>query len=195
MSGSSASNLGYGGTSPFVRNNLVNSDNSHYSGSFGSNETPMFGKFGLPGAANNADAANSCVSGLCYKGGAKKLKHKIKNITKMYKRMKGGRRTIKRRINSMKRRIMTHYHKKVTKGKSRHHRKMMRGGMANYPPGYSQYQNNMPMTNTYALGGKLSPNESALANPPIFQKLGNCTNCVDNYNHNTNTGTASRGWW
>lgn len=190
--GSDNSNLGYGNQNPFVGNSgLVNPDNSHYPGGFGSNEAPMFGKFGLPGAAYNVNAANACIPGLCYKGGAKKLKHKIKNITKMYKKMKGGRKTFKKRVRSMKKRIMSRYHKKGGKGKS-----TRRGGMPNYSAGYTQYQNNMPMTNSYALGSvKLGPNDSALANPPIFQKLSNCTSCVDNYNHNTNAGFASRGWF
>ena len=196
--GSDNSNLGYGNQNPFVGNpNLVNSDNSHYAGGFGSNETPMFGKFGLPGAVYNVNAANSCIPGLCYKGGAKKLKHKIKNITKVYKKMKGGRKTFKKRVRSMKKRIMSRYHKKGSKGKSRRNR--MKGGsglMPNYPAGYSQYQNNMPMTNSYSLANvKLSASESALANPAPYQRLSNCTNCVDNYDQNINKGFASRGWW
>jgi len=196
--GSDASNLGYGNQSPIIGNsNLVNPDNSHYPGGFGSNEAPMFGKFGLPGAVYNVNAANSCIPGLCYKGGAKKLKHKIKNITRMYKMKKGGRKSFKKRVHSMKRRIMSRYHKKGHKSKSTRHRSnKMRGGMPNYPPGYSQYQNNLPMTNSYSIGNvKLGPSDSALANPAPYQKLSNCTDCVDNYNHNTNTGFPSRGWW
>jgi len=195
--GSDNSNLGYGNIFPFIGNSgLVNSDNSHYSGGFGSNESPKFGQFGLPGAVFNVNAVNSCVPGLCYKGGAKKLKHKIKNITKIYKKMKGGRKTLKKRLHSMKKKIMSRYHKKGTKVKTRHHKKIKGGsGMPNYPPGYSQYQNNMPMTNTYSLGGKLSANDSALANPPPYEPLSNCTNCVDNYSRFTNTGFASRGWF
>jgi hypothetical protein len=197
-SGTDASNLGYGGQSPFVGNpSLVNPDNSHYPGGFGSNEAPMFGKFGLPGAAYNVDAANSFIPGLSLKGGAKKLKRKIKNITKIYKGMK---KTMRKRIGSMKRKIMTRFHKKG--GKSRRSRRSsarrmkMRGGMPDYPAGYSQYQNNLPMSNSYSLANvKLSPNESALANPAPYQRLSNCVNCVDNYNANTNEGFPSRGWW
>ena len=208
--GSDASNLGYGKTFPFVGNSgLVNPDNSQYSGGFGSNEAPMFGKFGLPGAAYNVNAANECVPGLCYKGGAKSIKRKIKNISKMYK-MKGGKRSIKKRVHHMKRKIMSRIKRsgkhsgkyRSRKNYSRKHRgtlsrrRMFRGGMPNYPAGYSQYQNNMPMTNSYSVGNvKLGASDSALANPAPFQKLSNCTNCVDNYNHNTNTGFPSRGWW
>ena len=192
MSGTGASNLGYGNQSPIIGNsNLVNPDNSHWPGSFGSNEAPMFGKFGLPGAVFNVNAVNSCIPGLCYKGGNKKLKRKIKNITKMYK-MKGS----KKRIHSIKKRIMRKYTKKgKVMGKSRRHKKSMKGGMPNYPLGYNQYQNNLPMTNTYALGGKLSAPDSALSNPQPVQRLSNCTNCFDNYNANTNEGFPSRGWW
>ena len=59
--------------------------------------------------------------------------------------------------------------------------------------GYSQYQNNLPMTNTYSTGGVLSANNLGLANPVPYQVLSNCTNCVDNYNHFTNSGFPSRG--
>ena len=61
--------------------------------------------------------------------------------------------------------------------------------------GYSQYQNNLPMTQTYSLGGKLAPSMSALANPPPQHRLSNCTNCVDNYSYFTNKGFPSKGWW
>ena len=59
--------------------------------------------------------------------------------------------------------------------------------------GYSQYQNNMPMTPTYSTGGVLSPTNSALANPVPYKLLPNETNNIDNYNHFTNSGFPSRG--
>jgi hypothetical protein len=59
--------------------------------------------------------------------------------------------------------------------------------------GYSQYQNNMPMTTTYSTGGVLSAGNLGLANPVPYKVLPNCTNCVDNYNHFTNSGFPSRG--
>jgi hypothetical protein len=62
-----------------------------------------------------------------------------------------------------------------------------------YPPGYGQYQNNLPMTPTYSVGGVLDAKELGLANPPPISVLSNCTNCVDNYNHYTGQGFASRG--
>jgi hypothetical protein len=38
----------------------------------------------------------------------------------------------------------------------------------------------------------LSPSLSALASPVPYQVLSNCTNCVDNYNHFTNSGFPSK---
>lgn len=57
--------------------------------------------------------------------------------------------------------------------------------------GYGQYQNNMPVSNSYSLGGNLSPSESMLANPAPILKVTN--NAIDNYNHMTNVGFPSRG--
>lgn len=59
--------------------------------------------------------------------------------------------------------------------------------------GYSQYQNNLPMTPTYSVGGILPASQLGLANPPPIQVLPNCTNCVDNYNHFTGKGFPSPG--
>jgi len=99
--GSGASNLGYGNISPFNNSSYVNGTNSNYSGNFSSNEIP--GLPGLAGAQNNINAAAGIVPGIClFKGGAKRLKRKIKNITKRYK-MKGGkkgRKSLKRRVKS-----------------------------------------------------------------------------------------------
>ena len=52
-----------------------------------------------------------------------------------------------------------------------------------YPPGYGQYQNNLPMTPTYSVGGVLDSQNLGLANPPPISVLSNCTNCQDNYSH------------
>jgi hypothetical protein len=41
-------------------------------------------------------------------------------------------------------------------------------------------------------GVDLPASQSALANPPPATVLSNCTNCVDNYNHYTNSGFPSR---
>jgi len=76
--GTDASNLGYGNITPLsnINGKLVNIDNSHYPGMFGSNQVP--GLPGLSGAKINTDAANSYVPGIClFKGGGmKKFKKK-----------------------------------------------------------------------------------------------------------------------
>jgi hypothetical protein len=111
--------------------------------------------------------------------------------------MKGGKNTkrIKRSIKSKflrgikrtkKNRSSRKHHKKS-------HRRVLKGGNINYPAGYSQYQNNEPMTPSYSVGGILKSNDLGLANPPPIKLLSNCTNCVDNYNHYTGKGFASRG--
>ena len=209
MSGSGASNLGYGNVAPLsnVNGAYVNVDSSNWPGTFGSNEIP--GLPGLAGAKSNIDAAAGNVPGIClFKGGAKKLKRKIKNITKQYKKMKAGSikmKSLKQRIRSrMASRSMAGGRKmsrSMAGGRSRsrslarsmaggrrtkHRRHRQRGG-------YSQYQNNMPMTPTYSVGGVLPASQLGLANPPPIQVLPNCTNCVDNYNHYTNMGFPSRG--
>jgi hypothetical protein len=193
MSGSGASNLGYGNIPPFsnYNGNYVNVDNSHSSALFGSNVIP--GLPGLSGAKYNVDAAAGVVPGIClFKGGAKKLKTKIKNITKGYKKMKAG----SRKSRSLKQRLRAKMLSRRSargrmfagsrKTRQRRRSRAQRGG-------YGQYQNNLPMTQTYSVGGVLAPSLSALANPPPVQVLSNCTNCVDNYNHYTNMGFPSRG--
>lgn len=70
--------------------------------------------------------------------------------------------------------------------RTKHRRHRQRGG-------YSQYQNNMPMTPSYSVGGVLPASQLGLANPPPIQVLPNTTNCIDNYNHFTGKGFPSRG--
>jgi hypothetical protein len=188
--GSGASNFGYGNVNPYNTSPFVNGTSSSYAGSFSSNEIP--GPPGLAGAKSNVDAAAGRVPGICMSGGAKRLKNKIKNITKRYK-MKGGKKSrkfLRRRLRSIAMRRRRTRHMKSKRRFSR-----MRGGShALYPAGYGQYQNNLPMTNTYKVAGiDLPASQSALATPPPATALSNCTNCVDNYNHYTNTGFPSRG--
>lgn len=195
---SSNSNLGYGGINPYNMSSLVNGTSSNNPATFSSNEVP--GLPGLAGAKSNIDAAAGNVPGICnIKGGAKKLKRKIKNITKRYK-MKGGKKSRKvLRKKLMSRSIgrtlaLTGGRRRTRHMKSKRRFNRMRGGSAPYPGGYGQYQNNLPMTNTYQVAGvNLPANQSALANPPPATALSNCTNCVDNYNHYTNSGFPSRG--
>jgi hypothetical protein len=193
MSGSENSNFGYGNLNPYGSNvnpAFVNKDSSNFAGGFSSNEIP--GLPGLAGAKNNIDAAAGIVPGIAiFKGGAKHFKRKIKNITKRYKRkmgMKGG----KKYLRSIKSRIKAKYGSRSrSMGRSRHrrsrtHKRRQRGG-------YSQYQNNLPMTPTYSVGGVLSASQLGLANPPPIQVLPNCEQCTDNYNHFTGKGFASPG--
>ena len=190
--GSGASNLGYSNISPLsnINGDYVNVDSSNWTGTFGTNQVP--GLPGLAGAKSNIDAAAGIVPGICnFKGGAKKLKRKIKNITKHYKKMKAG----SRKIQTLKQRIKSRMaSKKVSKNttskrKTRHNRNKRRGQRGGY-----QYQNNLPMTQTYQVAGVTLPaSELGLANPPPINVLPNCTNCIDNYNHYTNTGFPSRG--
>ena len=202
--GSNNSNFGYANLNPYGSNVnpvFVNKWSSNNPATFGSNEIP--GLPGLAGAKNSVDAAAGIVKGIAvYKGGYKKLKRKIKNITKRYKRnMKGG----KKYMRSIKSKIKAKY-ASASRGRSRgRSRSMGRSRMSagarrkrtnrrrKQRGGYSQYQNNLPMTPTYSVGGVLTPSQVGLANPPPIKVLPNCVNCVDNYNHYTGKGFPSPG--
>jgi hypothetical protein len=218
--GSDASNLGYGHIYPNsnVNAGYANVDNSHNPAGFGSNEIP--GLPGLAGAKNNVDAAAGYVPGICvFKGGA--LKRKIKNITRKYK-MKGGKKTATRKFKKFGKKISRSVNIALARTKaaskslarslasslafkggkrSRRSRMTRRRGMKGgyypqsipYPAGYGQYQNNLPMTPSYSVGGVLDAKELGLANPPPISVLCNSGSCTDNYNHYTNKGFASRG--
>jgi len=206
--GSDNSNFGYGNLNPYGSNvnpAFVNKWSSNNPANFGSNEVP--GLPGLAGAKNNIDAAAGIVPGIgifkggVFKGGAKYFKRKIKNITKRYKRkmgMKGG----KKHLRSIKSRIKAKYGSRTrsssrgrgrTMGRSRMSARRRAGSRRRQRGGYSQYQNNLPMTPTYSVGGVLSASQSGLANPPPIQVLSNCSNCTDNYNHFTGKGFPSPG--
>ena len=190
MSGSGASNLGYGNMTPFYKSAFINSDNSHSPATFSSNEIP--GLPGLAGAKNNVDAAAGLVPGICnnFKGGAKYLKKKIKNITKKYKKMKPRSRKLKSLKKKLKHRIISRGLAKGFAGgkKSRYHKK--RTHKRRQRGGYSQYQNNQPFSISYSVGGILPASELGLANPPPI-KAENLA--VDNSSRYTNTGFPSRG--
>jgi hypothetical protein len=198
--GSGASNLGYGNISPSSNINgmFVNVDNSHSQGTFSSNTIP--GLPGLAGAKNNVDAAAGVVPGIClFKGGSKQLKRKIKNITRKYK-MKGGtkrRRQLKSKVRAMSKSKRGSSRSRFASGGKRRKRTNAKSGGSRKSRklvgGYSQYQNNLPMTPSYSVGGILSANQLGLANPPPIQVLPSCTNCVDNYSHFSGTGFPSRG--
>ena len=185
MSGSGASNLGYGNIAPLsnINGSYVNVDNSQYAGRFSSNEipgTPPGPLPGLAGAKLNIDAAAGRVPGICMNGGAKKLRKKIKNITKHYKRMKAG----SKKIRSLRHRLRSRASsrsltsqlagRRRTRRHTRRHRKQ-RGG-------YAQYMNNMPNTPSYQVAGiNLPSSQLGLANPPPITTLSNCVNCIDNF--------------
>ena len=195
MAGSGASNLGYGNVQPYNNSPFVNGTSSNNPANFGSNEIP--GLPGLAGAKSNIDAAAGVVPGIClfkgganFNGGARVLKRKIKNITKRYKKMKGGSKKMKSLKQRIRSRMVSRSLARTLRGgrrrmrsKSRRSRKQ-RGG-------YSQYQNNQPFDLSYSTGGQLSPSLSALANPVPISAVTN--NAVDNYNHYTNMGFPSRG--
>jgi hypothetical protein len=202
--GSGASNLGYGGTAPLsgINGKFVNADSSNWPGSFGSNEisgTPpgMFPS-GLAGAKSNVDAAAGIVPGIClFKGGSKGLKRKIKNITKQYKKMRHGSKKMRSLKHRLRRRTTSRKLSRAFAGGIRKTSRGFAGGRRSRHKqrgGYAQYQNNLPLTPVYKVAGiNLSANESALANPAPYTRLSNSVNCVDNYNHYTNSGFPSRG--
>ena len=196
MSGSGASNLGYGNINPYSTSPYVNGTSSTYSGSFSSNEIP--GLPGLAGSKSNIDAAAGIVPGIClFKGGAKKLKNKIKNITKHYKKMKAGSKKMRGIQQRLRSRMASRSRSRSFSGGKKTRRSQRKRGSKRSNKqrgGYGQYQNNLPMTQTYQVAGiDLPASELALANPPPIRVLPNCTNCVDNYNHYTNMGFPSRG--
>ena len=189
--GSAASNLGYGKIAPFsnINGDFVNKFSSNNPAFFGSNEIP--GLPGLAGAKNNVDAAAGIVPGLCFKGGAKAFKKKIKNITKRYKKMaKSNKKKLGKKIKSLRKSLrsrMATSSISLAGGKRRKSRRTSRRQRG----GYSQYQNNQPFYNSFSVGGILSPNESALANPAPIYKITNTA--IDNLDANTKMGFPSRG--
>jgi len=174
-----------------VNGSLVNIDNSAFRGQLFSSAIP---NHGLPEPYNNVQAAASIVP--CLTGGKPRhLRKRINNISNMYK-MKGGRKSIKKRINRMKKRVMSRFNKsrRNLRKTSRKSRKSMKGSRR-MRGGYSQFQNNNPMTGSFWAPTKLPPTLSALANPVPIERHSSHVNCIDNYNHFTNQGSASKGWW
>lgn len=165
---------------------LINVDASHYSGDkFTSTVNPnSVNVNAMPLPGSNVQSAASYFPCTNQSGGkrTKINRRKINKISRMYK-MKS-----KRHIKRMKSRLRSKFRR--SRHTTRRHTSVKRRGQRG---GYAQYQNNMPMTQTYSLGGPLSASSSALASPPPYQVLSNCTNCVDNYNHFTNSGFPSRG--
>lgn len=190
-----------------IDGSLVNIDGSSVSGIPFSSSTIPTGPHTLPAPGNNVQSAAGILPN-CQKGG-KINRRKINKISRHYK-MKGSKRTIRRRVRRIKSRVRSKYARRHSRRASRR-MKAMRGGAfqspmttPNYPAGHSQYMNNNgSQSNTYSLGGQLPGNLSALANPPILNKIDNAS-IPDNLNHNTlnsygnigaGSGFPSRGWF
>jgi hypothetical protein len=179
-----------------LNGSLVNIDASHYAGSaFSSNVDPRTVNVNvMPEPASNIQAAASYIP--CKTGGGRKKKsyinrHKINKISRMYK-MKGNKKSAKRIKSRLRSKYSAHSRSRYATRKRSSSRK--RGRSLKQKGGYAQYQNNMPMTQTYSTGGPLSPSLSSLATPPPYQVLSNCTNCIDNFEKYDNVGFPSRGW-
>ena len=201
MSGSGASNLGYSRTVPFsnVNGSFVNKMSTNNPSNFTSNEIPTGGANGLSGIKDNVLALSGRVSNMSFFRGGKKsrgknnIKRKIKNITKLYKMRS------KKRAKSIKKKLINKYSNNneiaIALASGGKRRRTKRNRRISQKGGYSQYQNNLPMTPSYSVGGQLSAGASALASPPPITRFANAGSgtCTDNYNHFTGKGFPSRG--
>ena len=172
-----------------INSSLVNPDSSDPSPTlFSSNVNPAsVNPRALPEPVNNIQAAMPYIPGVGMSGGSKKHRKihikRINNISNMYK-MKGSRKTIRRRIRQIKSRLRSRFGMK-----SRKNHKRSRSGMKG---GYSQYMNNVPYTPNYSMGGPLSPALSALATPAPYHLLPNADG-IDNLNHNALNSFGNSG--
>lgn len=158
---SSASNLGYGDTVP-----LSNID-GQYVNVDNSNSAASFSSTQIPTTSVGGRKSRRRKSSKS--GGRKSIKRRIKHITRRYK--KHGIKRIKSRLRRMT--------------NSRPKRRSYIGG------GYSQFQNNQPISMSYSVGGvELPASQLALANPPPITSM---NNAVDNYSRFTNSGFSSSG--
>jgi hypothetical protein len=176
---------------------LVNPNDSHTAMLFSSKTIPD-GPHTMPAPGTNVQSAAGIYPSCDQKGGkshkGKINRKKINKISRKYK-MKGSKKTIRKHVRKIKSRLRSKYSRKFSRRHSHSRRHKMTGG-------YNQYQNNMPVYNTYSLGGKLSPADSALANPT---KISGVTNeAIDNLNHaaknaygnyGAGSGFPSRGWF
>lgn len=180
-----------------INGSLVNMDGSHYSGSAFTNRVipSSVNPNVLPEPLSNIQAANSYIP--C-KGGSnrksnKKTQNRIKKISKKYKMASKKTRTRRRRkLTKLRRSVKSILKKNKKSRKTRRHRRSKKR-VRFQKGGWAQYHLNVPNTPTYSTGGELSAANSALANPVPFKTISNCTNCVDNYDRYTNTGSVSKG--
>jgi hypothetical protein len=117
-----------------------------------------------------------------------KATKQIKDRVKDYMTKIGPRKLAGGKLNKTKRRT-TMRNKKTRNNKTRNNKRFLKTQKG----GYSQYQNNLPLTHSYSVGGILGANNSALANPPPINVYKGAGQCVDNYNHYTNKGFPSLG--
>jgi hypothetical protein len=194
-----------------VNGRFVNIDNSNVGGISTTSTTIPNGEHTLSAPGSNIQSAAGIYPSF-QKGGkinrGKINRKKINKISRKYK-MKGSKKTIRRHVRRIKSRLRRHSRKHSRKysNRSRH----IKGGgfqppmvTPNYPLGHTQYLlNNGSQSNVYALGGNVSAANSALANPPLVNKLLNATQ-PDNENHATlnangnigsGSGFPSRGWF
>ena len=130
-----------------------------------SNSAASFGSTQIPTTGGKSRRSRRCKSSKS--GGRKSIKRRIKHITRRYK--KHGIKRIKSRLRHM------------TKSRSKR----------SYIGGYSQFQNNQPISMAYSVGGvQLPASQLALANPPPITSM---NNAVDNYSKFTNSGFSSSG--
>lgn len=180
-----------------VNQQQVNIDASNWAGGFSSNQTSL--EFGLPAMRNNVLAAGA--SALQRGGGARKtLRKKIKNIAKQYRMPKRRYKTMKRHLKRKFMKLKGGYiatKKQGKHGKQGKKRSSSRTSSSQRGGGggtYHQYGSQIPDSPAFSTGGmsyQVGANNSALANPVPYQRIGSnsqFTNCTDNYNHNTNKG-------
>jgi len=180
-----------------VNQHQVNIDASNWAGGFSSNETSL--QFGLPAMRNNVQAA---AASALQKGGAKKtLRKKIKNIAKQYRMPKRRYKTMKRHLKRKFMKLKGGYiaTKKQRKlGKNDKRQSSSRRSSSQRGGTYHQYGSQIPDSPAFSTGGmsyQVGANNSALANPVPYQRIGSdskFTNCTDNYKH-TPQGTSLGG--
>lgn len=185
-----------------IDGSLVNTDGSSVSGIPFTNTIIPNGSHTLPPTGSNIQSAAGIYP--CAQKGGKINRKKINKISRKYK-MKGSKKTIRRKVKKLKSRVRSKYARRYSR-RHRTVRRHMKGGAhaavaPNYPPGYAQYQNNQVLSNTYSTGGPLPAASSALANPPPYQKVGpdpdNLNHALPNAygNYGAGSGFPSRGWF
>jgi hypothetical protein len=181
-----------------INKDYINADNSHNSANFSSNQIPTSSRV-LSEPASNVQAAAAYIPG-CQKGGKNPInRKKINKISRKYKMHKKSRsRHMKSRLRS---RFMKRSRSNRRTAKRNRNNRRSRSRSFRQRGGHSQYQNNMPVSNTYSLGGNLSPSLVGMANPPPISSVTN--QAIDNLNHNAlnaygksgaGMGTPSKGW-